>query len=208
MAVYTQASSEVLASGMEFEQQLTGAMQKALAFSLDDAFLNGNGVNRPLGVLNDPALLTSTRAAAGGITYPDIVNMYSRLHPALQQGAVWVANHAALPELLTMVDGNGNLIWSPDSRQGVSTTLLGKPVIFSEKLPTVGQAGDLLLANFSAYQIGMRKEIYLEKSNAPGWHRDTISFRAIVRCDGAGSWDQPMQPVNGQELSWCVTLEQ
>ena len=48
-------------------------------------------------------------------------------------------------------------------------TPLGKEVRFTEKCPTLGAKGDLILADLSQYAIGMRKEIALDRSNVPGW---------------------------------------
>jgi HK97 family phage major capsid protein len=85
-------------------------------------------------------------------------------------------------------------------------TLLGMPLLFTEKLPTLGNKGDLLLVNFSHYVLGMRKEVTLEKSNAPGWSRDVLSYRTILRADGMGKWNKAQTPKNGDARSWCVTL--
>ncbi len=78
----------------------------------------------------------------------------------------------------------------------------------SEKVAALGSKGDLMLANFSAYAIGLRAEIIFEKSNAPGWSRDVLSFRAILRVDGLPLWSEAVKPYNGGDtLSWCVALD-
>lgn len=47
-------------------------------------------------------------------------------------------------------------------------TIWGKEVIFTEKCPSLGKMGDLILADLSQYAIGIRKEISLDRSTAPG----------------------------------------
>ncbi|MDW7670798.1 MAG: phage major capsid protein [Bacillota bacterium] len=209
LAIFTGVSSELLSSGKEFEQQLTGAMSSAIAYNLDQAFLNGNGVGQPQGVFSadNDALIEVPRTGGGAIVYADIVNLYSQMHPALASGAVWVANTNVLPNLLTLQDANGSLIWSPDGARGIPATLLGRPIIFTEKVGALGTRTDLSLINFKGYVIGMRKQIEVAKSADIGFMRDAVHFRTIVRCDGCGSWNQPFTDQNGNEFSWSVTLD-
>lgn len=210
LALFTAVSNELLADGQEFEQQLTRAMGSALSYNLDQAFLFGAGGGQPQGVLNaatNDALIQVNRAVGNQVAYADLVNMYSRLHSAAQDGAVWVANHTVLPELMTMIDANGNLIWSPDSRAGVPNTLFGKPVIWSSKVGQLGAASDISLVNFKHYIVGLRKEIQIAKSNDVGFQRDVAHFRCIVRVDGASAWDKVFTDANGNTMSYAVTLD-
>jgi HK97 family phage major capsid protein len=86
-------------------------------------------------------------------------------------------------------------------------TLLTRPVHFTEKLPALSSKGDILLADFSQYAIGLRQGAALEKSNAAGFTTDTTYFRVVTRLDGQGTWKSAMTPKTGDSLSWCLTLE-
>jgi len=209
LAVYTQASNELVADGLNFNMQLEGAMVNSLGFTLDYAFLNGLGAGQPLGVLADPALIEVTPEVgqlADTILYENITQMWSRLAPACAANAVWLANPTTVPELLGMGLVLGTSA-SPVFAAGVAPgTLMSRPLILTEKLPVLGDKGDLLLCDLSQYFIGLRREIYLDKSNAPGWLTDSNSYRAILRVDGLGSWNGPLTPKKGVTLSWCVTL--
>lgn len=85
-------------------------------------------------------------------------------------------------------------------------SLLGLELLFTEKLPVLGQKGDIVLVNFQHYALGLRKEVILEKSNAPGWTRDVMSYCVILRADGMGRWNKAQTPKNGDSRSWVVTL--
>ena len=66
----------------------------------------------------------------------------------------------------------------------------------------------MILCNLGAYALGMRSEIILERSNAPGWTEDLMSFRVIVRFDGYPLLNTPITPANGgNTLSWAVVLD-
>lgn len=208
---YTAASNELAADGVGFEYQLGTALRRTLGWYLDYAFLQGNGAGKPLGVLNDPALITVAKETGQGadtILWENLVNMYSRLHPACAKRAVWVANTSTLPQLmqLTLGVGTGGVYFQVLKEASGTFSIMGRPVLFTEKLPALGDAGDIVLVDRSQYAIGLRKDMSLDKSNAPGWHEDKSSYRAIVRVDGMGTWNAPVTPKHGDTLSWCVTL--
>jgi HK97 family phage major capsid protein len=85
-------------------------------------------------------------------------------------------------------------------------TLLGLPVVPTEKLPTLGQQGDIVLADLSQYVIGLRADIRVDASNGPGFSTDSTYVRCIVRVNGCGSWNAPLTPKTGDTLSWVVAL--
>ncbi len=213
LAIFSRASNELIADGQDFESMLGEAIVKSLSWHLDVAFLTGTGAGQPLGVLNDPALIVADKEigqAAASIEYQNLVAMFARLHPSLVQGAVWVCSQTTIPELSTLtidVGTGGNHIQALTESAGVFK-LLTLPVVFTEKTPSIGSEGDILLANFSEYSVGLREGITLEKSNAVRWQTDESSYRSILRGDGFGRWAQAFTPLNGDTLSWCVTLEE
>jgi HK97 family phage major capsid protein len=218
--IFSYATSEVIADGMNFDEIVGGAIVKALGWGLDYAFLNGDGAGKPKGVLTDPALIvvakeSSPAQPANTVWYQNIVNMFSRLHPSCLANAVWVTNPSTLPQLLRMqitvmnVAGSENVGGSAVpvfSTNGGDFRLLGKPVILTEKLPALSSQGDILLCDFSQFAVGIRKEITLDRSIAPGFQTDEVAYRCIVRVDGQGLWKSAFTPKNGNSLSWCVTL--
>ena len=219
LAILAEASNELIADGTNFEKLLREQLTGALGWYMDVEFLTGDGNQGPLGVINSPSTVEVAKEsgqAAATIVYENIVKMFSRLHPASVQKAVWVANPATLPQLLTLqqkvknVAGTENVggSWVPVLKEDGSgnMTLLTRPVILTEKLPTLGTVGDIVLADFSQYVIGMRKELTLDKSSHLGFATDTSHYRGIIRVDGMGTWKAPFTPKNGPTLSWCVTL--
>lgn len=211
LALFTRASNELVADGVSFEEQLGQAMVAAAGWGLDYACLRGTGAGQPLGVLNDPALVTvakETGQAAATILYANLVKMFARLHPACVANSVWVANSTTIPQLaqLTIPIGTGGSHVPVLTESNGQFRILTRPVLFTEKLPAVGTVGDLVLVDFSQYTIGLRKEVSIEKSMHVGWQNDTSGYRVILRADGQGRWDEPFTPANGDSQSWCVAL--
>jgi HK97 family phage major capsid protein len=184
----------------------------AMSWHHDDAFINGTGAGQPMGILNDPALVTVAKETGQGgatIVYENCIKMLARLHPALLNGAIWLANPTAIPQLLQLSIGVGTAgVHFPVLREtdGGAWSMLTRPILFSEKLPSLGTKGDLLLVNFSQYLIGMRKDTTVDRSMHVGFQNDTTAFRLISRLDGRGAWDKAFTPKNGDTQSWCVAL--
>ncbi|MBD8046692.1 phage major capsid protein [Clostridium faecium] len=212
LACFSQASNELIADGMSFEEVLANGLIKAMGWYMDYAFINGTGEGQPLGIINDPALITVAKEqgqASSTITYNNVVQMFSRLAPSCFNNALWIANPSIIPQFLTMTItiGTGGAQVPVFREESGRFTLLGKEIIFTEKCPALGAKGDLILVDLSQYAIGLRKEIALDRSNAPGWTEDMTDYRVIVRVDGKGLWDKPVKPKNGTTLSWAVALE-
>ena len=211
LATFTKSSNELLEDAQLFEKQLTTVLQKALTWELDDRFLNGSGAGEPKGVLNDAALITvakETGQAATTIEYRNLTKMLARLHPALLNGSVWVASQTAIPELLELsipIGTAGAHIAAMMEKDG-GFSILTRPVIFTEKLATLGTVGDILLANFSQYAVGMRRGVVIESSMHVGFQTDETGWRGILRADGQGKWETAFTPKTGDTQSWCVAL--
>jgi HK97 family phage major capsid protein len=213
LAIFTVASNELAGDAQDFEGQLNRTLTQAIGWCLDFAFLRGTGAGQPRGVLNDPALVTQPKEAlqaADTITYENLVGMLALLHPSCYKNAIWVCSPTAIPQLLTLGIFLG-LAGSPvpvlQSLSANEFTLLTRPVLFTEKVPAIGEKGDIVLADFSKYTIGLRKELSIVKSFHVRWQSDESSYRAICRVDGQGQWNKAMTPKNGNPQSWCVALQ-
>jgi len=71
------------------------------------------------------------------------------------------------------------------------------PVYQSEHLNVLGDQGDILLADFSAYTVGMRQDIRYEPSRDFLFSSDKIAMRAILRSDGQPLWNEWMTLADG-----------
>jgi HK97 family phage major capsid protein len=221
LALLVNSSNELLDDSDFFGTMLDTKLKIAASFFLDQAFLFGTGTGQPLGVINDPALITvpiesGQTLANGPFLYQNCVKMFSRLHPSVRKTACWVANSDLIPALLEMqlvvknVAGTENVGGSAvpvvTHRPDGTMELLTLPIYFSEKVSPVGTVGDIILASFSEYAIGIRKEIEIQRSIHAGFANDSTWFRLVTRLDGQGTWKSAVTPASGQTLSWAVTL--
>jgi HK97 family phage major capsid protein len=200
LGIFTSLSREISQDGLDFNKQLETAMVKAIGWSLDWAFLRGSGIGQPLGILNSGCKIVVNRSALNSVSYADLAKMHSKLLPGSFSSAFWVINQTALEKLTLMTDTGGNLLWT------YGKTLFGLPVVITEKLPTLGSQGDVILIDPSFYCIGMRQEVQIDTSNAPGWTNDSISVRGLLRIAGIPMFSQPIKQADSNEVSPFVVL--
>jgi len=209
------ATDEILEdSPISMEPLLKAAFTDALAYTLDGAFLNASGAGTPLGVMNAPCRIEVAKETGQGadtIEWENIINMYSRLWRTA--GAVWLANKDTLPQLATMsmpVGTGGVPVWLPANAAAgqPNSTLLGLPVIFSEHCRTVGDAGDLILADWSQYLVGQKTTgLKFASSVHLKFDYDQTAFKFTLRIDGQPWWKSALTPrYSSSTLSPFVTL--
>jgi HK97 family phage major capsid protein len=92
----------------------------------------------------------------------------------------------------------------PNSPSG---SLLGRPVVETEFNPTLGDAGDILLADMSQY-VMIDKDVQAASSIHVQFLTDQVAFRFVYRCDGQPKMAAPLTPYKGTgTLSPFVAIE-
>jgi HK97 family phage major capsid protein len=195
-----------------FNIYLEQLFPKALRHFEDLAFIKGNGVGQPLGILNagNSALVTVAKEssqAADTIVWRNILKMYARMLPTSLANAVWLVTPEAFPQLATMtvevknVAGSenvgGSTVWSGNAADSPFSTLLGRPVIVTEKANLLGDAGDIAFVDLSMYLVGDRQQLSMDSSAHAKFTSDKTVFRIIERVDGRPWVTSAITPTNG-----------
>ncbi len=216
LTAYTEVPSELVADSIgSFEAFISEMFPEALAFYEDAAFLAGSGVGEPLGILTAGNTARVNVAAEGGqaadtIVWENIVKMYARMLPASLSRAVWVASIDTFPELATMalsVGTGGSAIWLNNGVEGPPMTILGRPVIFTEKAALKGDLGDISFVDFGMYLIGDRQVMSAMSSPHYKFGNDQTAYKIVQRVDGRPWVESAITPKNGGDtLSPIVKL--
>lgn len=205
LTLYTEVPNELIRDALlSLEAFLSEILPEAIAWFEDVAFFIGTGVGEPLGFLNAPASVLVNRAAGGlAVEWVDIVNMYSRLLPQSFDRAIWVVAPDTLPSLLQMTLSGGTApVWiggnaSVTGSSAPPMSLLGLPIIVSEKARAAGTAGDINLVDFGFYLLGDRQAMSARQSEEFRFQNDLTAFRVIERVDGRPWLRSAITPQNG-----------
>ena len=206
------ATEQVLMdSPISFAALLAAGFQDQRAAHMLNEKIRGLGGSEYLGVLNSPAkveIAKETSQAADTILYDNVLKMRARTWG--YGGAVWLANHDCLPELAKMslaVGTGGAPVFMPGQFGQSPDTLLGRPLIFSEYMNTVGDAGDIACVNWSQYLEGIYQPMRSDESIHVRFLNLERAFRFYERNAGAPWWRSALTPAKGSNtLSPIVTL--
>jgi HK97 family phage major capsid protein len=214
LIVLTYSTDELLEDVSVLSQVIRDTFVSEIAFRTDLAILNGSGVGQPLGVLQSGAVIAVAKQsgqAQDTLVAENIFDMWARLLPGSESRAVWVANKNIAPQLYTMAisTGTGGIpVYQPANQMAGSPfqTLMGRPIIWMEQSPTLGDQGDILLADFSGYVVAEKGGVKFDSSISVRFVYDESVFRAVYRIAGSPVLAAPVTPYLGTTQSHFVTL--
>lgn len=204
----TVSSNELIEDAPSLEAELKQLFGEGLAHAKDFFYLRGNGVGKPLGVLNAPARYQLTRKASGNnVEMEDVSGLMARMLPGSMKSAVWVAHPLNLADIIQLKIGD-TPIFTPNAVGPIAGTLLGRPIAFSEYVPAPGSAGDFGFYDFMCYAVGMRRGITIASSEHARFDEDQTTWRVTYRGDGQPLFDGTVKLADGSntEVSPFVVL--
>ena len=203
-AVLIYATDELLQDTTALGSIIQQGASEELDFMVNDDILNGLGVGGPLGILASGALITVTKEGgqlADTVVTQNIFKMWSRMHPRSKGNSVWFINPDVTPQLyglnLTVGTGGMPMYMTPGSLpNSPSGSLLGRPVVETEFNPTLGDAGDVVLADMSQYAL-IDRDVQAASSIHVSFTTDQTCFRLVYRVDGMPKLAAPLTPYKG-----------
>lgn len=163
----------------------------AVIGSEDTAFLTGDGVGKPLGVLNvnNPGAITVNRNTASSVKWADLYGMYKNFYSA---SGVWLISKSCVDQFISMVDAASNLVWQTSARDSMPQAIFGMPIIWSTRVPTLGTRGDVSLLDLSYYLVKDGSGPIFESTNAVYFTRNITTFKITWNVDGQGWLKTPI----------------
>lgn len=216
-------TEELLEDAPTLDGYLRRAVGKKFDFALNLALMRGTGAGQPQGIMNAGCLVTvakETSQLADTVVAENIFKMWSRLYGPSRANAVWLIHQDVEPTLQTMVVkvlnvagsenvGGGPVYIPPGGLSGAPyATLMGRPVIPTEACETVGDLGDIVLADLSQYMTAIKSGgVRTDVSMHLWFDYDTLAYRFIFRVGGMPWWNTAIDPRDGSNTRSCfVTL--
>lgn len=206
--------NELMADAPALTAWLNENLPAGLAWWEDLAFLRGTGAQQPLGVYGSSAMVTvnkETSQVADTLVFENVSKMFARMLPSSMNNAVWVCNQALIPQLLALsipVGTGGAPVMLVDAHASPNWTMLGRPIVFTEKASAIGDLYDIALLDLSYYLIGDRQAVSVDSSEHSQFMADSTQVRIISRVDGRPWINSALTPAKGSDtLSPFVTLQ-
>jgi HK97 family phage major capsid protein len=215
LMAFVQAPNELVADAPAFGGFLDSALPQAMAFEADFKMMQGTGVGEPLGFVSCPAAVTTTAVTGQGantIIVDNLAAMFARMLPSSLGNSIWVASIDTFPQLALMaVQGsiaNSAPVWMNNGVIGAPPiSIYGRPVYFTEKLPSLGTTGDINFIDPNFYLVGDRQTIQASASPHFAFNVDKTAYKIIERLDARPWIQSAITPKNsGNTLSPFVQL--
>lgn len=189
-------------AGVNVEAWLAGKVADKFTRVENAAFLNGNGITQPRGLLtyafstaedgarSDQTFQYVATGTSGGFgTAPNgsdkMVDLVHTLKSAYRSNARWVMSRAVVGEVRKLKDADGNYLWLPSMTASQPSTLLGYGISEFEDMPALGaDSYSIAFGDFrEAYQIVDRQGIRTLRD--PYTNKPFIRFYTTRRVGGA-----------------------
>jgi HK97 family phage major capsid protein len=200
-----------MVSAMELFRKFTS---KALARGIGKDLLNGDGVNKPLGLIPALTAAGATVVVAGGsavndggsgtasnsLGTPDFAAAYAKLDAAhlASPSCAWLMNVTTFGKLLGLVDKVGQPVINFVSG---APMILGKPIKLSPGMPDIAaSASPVILMNCEYWATRIvtggvdDMGIQLLRESAGLAENGLVAFRSFCRADGSLLWKSGPSP--------------
>jgi HK97 family phage major capsid protein len=136
---------------VDIDRWVADEVEMAFAEQEGQAFVNGDGVNKPRGVLNFPQVANATwswgnigminTGVAGALPAANpsdvLIDLIYALRGGYRQNASFVLNRKVQSTIRKLKDTQGNYLWQPPAVAGGQATLMGFPVVEAEDMPDI-----------------------------------------------------------------------
>lgn len=198
---------------------MTGFFGTAFTLAADrlltESVISGDGVGKPLGILNSKAIITvdkESTQAAGTFLGANAIKMQARAMPRNRDRLVWLMHPDAeelLPYLSIQSGEAAKFLWNPEGGLGNFDTqrVLNKPVLFEDSCSALGSKGDINLVDPMYYILLTKGTAKQDWSVHVEFLTDQNCFRMVYRCNGAPKIEKPLTIKNSAKTrSPFVTL--
>lgn len=137
-------------SAFNLESYIIEQFGKALANAEEDAFLNGDGVGKPLGLFAAVGGGQIAETLTAALKTDDIISLVYALKRPYRKNASFIMNDKTVAQIRKFKDNNGAYIWQPSYQAGEPDRILGYSVHTSEYVPE----NAIAFGDYSYYNIG------------------------------------------------------
>lgn len=178
-------------SAIDIEQWLAEKVADSFARKENKAFIDGDGVGKPRGILSYDAgtdwgeIEQVNSGTDGQVTADGIVKLYYSLKESYAARATFLMHRNALQQIRLLKETTtGQYLWQPGIAAGQPDTILGTPVMNAVDMPTPSNDSlSVAVGDFqAAYQVVDRQGVRILRD--PFTEKPYVKFYATKRVGG------------------------
>ena len=173
---------------IDHESWLAELLSDILLAKEDNAFFNGDGENKPVGILSyeDGTSSNQIERVSGGsaITFENLLQLQAALDGRYEKEGetAFITSKANLAAIRSIKDESGRYIWTPGALNGNYDMIFGTPILASNEMDT-SEGDAVIYGNLrKGYQIVDRSDIKIQRD--PYSSKPFIVYFATKRVGG------------------------
>ena len=173
---------------IDHESWLAELLSDILLAKEDSAFFNGDGENKPVGILSyeDGTSSNQIERVSGGsaITFENLLQLQAALDGRYEKEGetAFITSKANLAAIRSIKDESGRYIWTPGALNGNYDMIFGTPILASNEMDT-SEGDAVIYGNLrKGYQIVDRSDIKIQRD--PYSSKPFIVYFATKRVGG------------------------
>ena len=183
-------------AAFDVEGWLASRIAETFARAEADAFINGDGIDKPRGFLDGQPVREEIwqwgelgyvpTGDATGFSSPDVlIDLVYALDARYRANATFVMSSKTASRVRKLKDAEGRFLWSDGLAAGEPSRLLGYPVLIAEQMPEIAEGSfSIAFGDFAAgYTIAERPDLRILRD--PFSQKPHVLFYATKRVGGA-----------------------
>lgn len=152
---FVDISNQLLAdSAGQAEAEVRLALAEDFGKKEGAAFVNGNGVLEPEGIMTAAGIGETVNGHATVLAADALITLMYAMPATYRNAGAWAMNGTTLATLRKLKDGQGNYLWQPAYQLGQPETILGRPVVEMLDLPDIASGTfPVIYGDWSGYRI-------------------------------------------------------
>ena len=196
--VAIQVTEELLYdNAFNLENYIITQFGKALGNAEEDAFLNGDGKGKPIGIFDSKGGGNVLGTLTAAIKSDDMLDLVYGLKRPYRKSSSFIMNDSTLALLRKLKDNNGAYIWQPSYKENEPDRVLGYAVNTSPYAPT----NAIAFGDYSYYNIGDRGSRSFAELRELFAGNGMVGFVAKERVDGKLILPEAVQILKLKETS-------
>jgi HK97 family phage major capsid protein len=175
---------------VNLEMEVANMIGERIGRLMNASGTTGNGTNAFKGIVNTPATvgapLGHTTAAAGAITYDDLVNLQHSIDPAIRPFGSYMFHDNILRALRLLKDTTGRPLWQPSMIVGSPNTINDSPYVINQDMASSIATTQItaLFGRLSDYVVRRVRQVQVLKLSERFAEKLQYGYLGYTRADG------------------------
>lgn len=184
-------------TGVDLEGYLAMAAGRAIGNAFGTHLVTGDGTAKPRGIVTDATVgvtgpvgttVTFGSQSTVGMGFDLLISLFHSVIAPYRNssGCGWIMSDTAASLVRRIKTTDGIYAWQPAVTAGQPDSILSKPVFIDPNVAVpAANAKSIIFGDISQYFIRIAGGVRFERSDEFAFGTDLVSFRALLRGDGA-----------------------